>query len=96
MADQWDSIDRYLREKGVRIGTPTRGQTVGGRHAMISNHYFGDARDYGVHDSDAAGVARALELIALQPHGPISKLYFSRQTHSLRMGKDCSDLSTPT
>lgn len=81
MRDKWLEIDDYLIAKGLRVGKVTSGQITGGRHAAkhghLSNHYFGTARDYGVHDSDASGIARRLEFIAAQPNGPIAELFFA-------------------
>ena len=73
----WEEIDEFLTKRGVRIGPPTVGQTLGGQHEKPSSyHYRGLARDYGVHDSDASGAARRLEFIATQPNGPIAELFF--------------------
>jgi hypothetical protein len=81
MTRNWAEIDRFLPSHGVRIGQPTLGQTTGGAHASgshhFSNHYLGTARDYGARDSNAAAVARKLEVIALQPDGPIAELFCS-------------------
>lgn len=81
MLSNWEDIDRFLTDRGVRIGKPTAEQTTGGRHASgnhhYSNHYIGTARDYGEHDSDAGAVAQTLEFIAVQPHGPIAELFCS-------------------
>jgi hypothetical protein len=81
MTRNWEEIDRFLAARGVRIGAPTLGQTTGGKHNSsarhFSNHFVGTARDYGQHDSNACAVARKLELIALQPNGPIAELYCS-------------------
>jgi hypothetical protein len=81
MRDKWLEIDDYLIAHGLRVGEATSGQITGGHHAAhhghLSNHYFGTARDYGVHDSDAHGIARRLEFIATQQNGPISELYFA-------------------
>jgi hypothetical protein len=76
VSEQWQEIDRYLKTKGVRIGPPTPFQTIGGLHTRNSYHYLGPARDYGLHDSDASAVARALEPIATQQNGPIAELFF--------------------
>jgi hypothetical protein len=82
MRDKWQEIDDYLISKGLRVGKATSGQTTGGgghahKSGHFSNHYFGTARDYGVHDSDAYGIARQLEFIAAQAHGPIAELFFA-------------------
>ena len=77
MRDQWEEIDRYLTTRGLRVGTPSLTQTTTGKHAASSLHYAGTARDYGMHDSDAVAIARALEFIAAQPNGPIEELFFA-------------------
>ena len=80
MRDSWETIDSYLKAKGLRVGTPSPGQTIHGTHASkhghFSNHYYGLAHDYGS-ESDAAGIARRLEFIAMQPNGPIAELYYA-------------------
>jgi hypothetical protein len=77
MGETWKEIDRYLRAKRIRIGPPTPAQTTGGKHVPTSYHYHGTARDYGIHDSDAPAVARALRPIASQLNSPIAELFFS-------------------
>ena len=81
MRDKWLEIDDYLIRKGLRVGKADTLQTTGGVHAAkhghLSAHFFGTARDYGVHDSDAYGIARSLEFIASLPSGPIAELYFA-------------------
>src|ERR1035438_8837349 len=82
MRDQWEQIDRYLNARGIRVGTPTLGQTThGSTHAHdnghYSNHFVGTARDYGIHDSDAYSIARKLEFIAAQTNSPIAELFFA-------------------
>lgn len=56
----WADIDRYLSGRGIRIGTPTIGQTTGGIHVPGSYHYLGRARDYGSATSDMRAVWDAL------------------------------------
>ncbi|HKZ18471.1 MAG TPA: hypothetical protein VJQ57_00015, partial [Acidimicrobiia bacterium] len=56
----WADIDLYLSNLGIRIGTPTIGQTVGGVHAPGSYHYAGRARDYGQSTSDMRAIWDAL------------------------------------
>jgi len=76
----WESIDKFLIDRGLKIGAPTFAQTTGGNHPAqkgVSNHYFGVARDYGSRDSDMWRIARSLEFIALMPHGPITELFCS-------------------
>lgn len=75
--DTWREIDQFLRSRGIRIGPPTTGQTTGGKHAPTSYHYEGTARDYGLYDSDAPAVARALQPVAAQPNSPIAELFFA-------------------
>ena len=83
MLSNWESIDRYLTKRGLKIGPPRLCQTGGGRHTVkigdgklkISGHYFGYGRDYGSMDSDVVGIARKLEFVALMPNGPISELF---------------------
>jgi hypothetical protein len=79
--DKWLEIDDYLIAKGLHVGKATSVQITGGRHAAthghLSNHYFGTARDYGIHDSDAYGIARHLEFVAAQAHGPVAELFFA-------------------
>jgi hypothetical protein len=81
MRHKWLEIDEYLIAHGLRVGKARSGQITGGRHAAgkgkLSNHYFGTARDYGVHDSDAYAIARHLEFIATLKDGSISELYFA-------------------
>ena len=77
MSEAWTEIDAYLKARGVRIGPPTREQTTGGKHVPTSYHYRGTARDYGVHDSDATAVARALKPLACQANSPIAELFFA-------------------
>jgi hypothetical protein len=81
MRDSWEKIDSYLKAKGFSVGTPDPKQTIQGHHASkhghLSSHYLGLARDYGIHDSDANGIARHLEFIATLPCGPIAELYFA-------------------
>jgi hypothetical protein len=82
MNDAWKEIDRYLEHRGLRVGQPTLGRTMGGRHASspghYSFHYEGLARDYSVFDSDASMIARKLEFIASDPNGPIAELRSTR------------------
>jgi hypothetical protein len=75
MIQNWEEVDRFLVQRGVRIGAADLAQTTGGTHARSSNHYVGAARDYGAQESDASAVARQLEFIALQPGGPIAELF---------------------
>lgn len=75
--ETWREIDAYLRNKHIRIGAPTTVQTTGGKHAAGSFHYSGTARDYGLYDSDAAAVAKALKPVAAMPNTPIAELFFA-------------------
>ncbi len=56
----WEEIDQFLRNAGVRIGPPRVEQTTGGVHAKNSNHFKGLARDYGDVDSDCRAVVAAV------------------------------------
>jgi hypothetical protein len=73
-AQPWQSIDRYLKGRGIKVGAPTIGQTTGGRHVAGSVHYDGRGRDYG-RTSNYIGIAHALVHIALDPNGPIEELF---------------------
>jgi|ERR1039458_7942213 hypothetical protein len=78
MSDRWKEIDRYLESRGIRVEPPTLNLTTGGHHANgpghQSLHYLGLARDY---DSNAATIARSLEFIASNSHGPIAELFYA-------------------
>lgn len=84
----WPVLDDYAKAKGVRVGAPSPGQTVGGTHAAGSLHYAGLARDYG-RESDAAGVERLLAPLARGKNPPIIELYGIGGT-SLKDGKAVS------
>ena len=77
MSETWKEIDVFLKAKGIRIGPPVTVQTTGGKHAANSFHYRGTARDYGIHDSDARAVARALQPLASGVNSPIAELFFA-------------------
>lgn len=84
----WSTLDAYARAKGVRIGAPSPGQTLGGNHTNGSNHYLGLARDYG-RESDAAAVERLFAPLATGRNPPIIELYGIGGT-SLKDGKALS------
>ncbi len=75
--EPWQEIDEFLKRRGVRIGRPTREQTSGGRHSPTSYHYKGLARDYGLWDSDAHAVTRALLPVARAHNSPVFELFFA-------------------
>ena len=59
----WQTLDDYLKGRGIKIGPPRPGQTkpaTNTGHAPNSNHYKGLARDYGDADSDCGAVIDAL------------------------------------
>lgn len=70
----WSVLDDYAKAKGLRVGAPSPGQTLGGTHANGSNHYKGLARDYG-RESDAAGIERLFAPLAAGKNPPIIELY---------------------
>lgn len=84
----WSTLDDYAKAKGVRIGAPSPGQTLGGTHASGSYHYAGLARDYG-RESDAAGVERLFAPLASGKNPPIVELFGIGGT-SLKDGKALS------
>lgn len=71
----WRDIDALLRERGVRIGAPTTGQTIGGSHASGSFHYAGLARDYGGSNSDLPAVIGVLRPLATGDGAPLVELF---------------------
>ena len=71
----WADIDLYLSGRGIRIGTPTIGQTVGGVHAPGSYHYLGRARDYGQSTSDMRAIWDALLPYAQGPGHQLVELF---------------------
>lgn len=71
----WADIDLYLSGLGIRIGTPTIGQTVGGVHAPGSYHYAGRARDYGSMTSDMRAIWDALLPFAKGPGHQLVELF---------------------
>lgn len=73
----WESIDRYLEGLGIRVGTPTLGQTTGGKHAPNSHHYDARARDYGRSSSDVRAITNALLPLARGDSAPIVELFDS-------------------
>jgi hypothetical protein len=89
--ENWDEIDRYLIRLGIRIDNPTQATTTGGGHAKdskhFSYHYVGSARDYGRHTCDAEAVARKLEVIAMQPRGPVAELFYSPSGTFIKNGR---------
>lgn len=72
----WETIDLYLKARGVRVGAPTPSQTTAGTHVPTSYHYRGLARDYG-RTSDAAAIARLLLPLAVMPFSPIVELFYT-------------------
>lgn len=73
--EPWRSIDAYLGAKGVRYGSPTVGQTTGGKHTPGSLHYAGRARDYGRSDSDLPTILNELLPFAVGPDYRLQELY---------------------
>lgn len=71
----WPDIDLYLSGLGIRIGTPTIGQTTGGVHAPGSYHYLGRARDYGQSNSDMRAIWDALLPYAQGPGHQLVELF---------------------
>jgi len=59
----WPILDAVAAAHGLTVGSPTLGQTNGGKHANGSHHYTGNARDYG-RTSDAAGISRLFAPVA--------------------------------
>lgn len=73
----WQEIDRYIRSLGIRCDERAPGQTSAGVHSTTSWHYHGLAVDYGLADSDADAIARALEPFAQGPDAPLVELFGS-------------------
>jgi hypothetical protein len=72
----WETIDAFLKAKGVKIGAPTKGQTDGGKHSPTSAHPQGRGRDYGSVGSDRGAVVREL-LPYAKRGGPVMELFYS-------------------
>lgn len=73
----WPKIDAYLRSLGIRINTPTLGETEGGGHVAASEHFQHRARDYPTSNCDAPAIAKALEPFAHGPNYVIDELFYS-------------------
>lgn len=78
MSFAWQSVDEFLRLRGIKVGAPTASQTTGGRHEPTSFHYVGRARDYGRNTgSDPDLIARTLEALAVGSAAPVIELFYS-------------------